>query len=102
MHVRISRDASNSKVASISRDESNKKNSNNTKDAAIAGRPATVRTSGTTACREANYSRYQQEHHGCQQQQDRQNQTVGQSATLEKAATFSRDTSNNRNSQLEQ
>ncbi len=59
MDARISRDASNSKVASISRDESNKKNSNNTKDATIAGRPATVRTLGTTAYREANYSRDQ-------------------------------------------
>ncbi len=29
------------------------------------------------------------EHHGCQQQQDRQNKTVGKSETIEKPATFS-------------
>jgi hypothetical protein len=41
-------------------------------------------------------------HHGCQQQQDRQNQTVGKSARVEKIAAFSRDTWNSsRNSQLQ-
>ncbi len=48
MHARISRSASNSKVASISRYESNKKNAHYTQDATIEARPATVRTSGTT------------------------------------------------------
>jgi hypothetical protein len=42
-----SKNANNTKIARYSRDESNRRNANSTRDATIAGRPATVRISGT-------------------------------------------------------
>ena len=92
-----SKDDSNSMTAHNSRNVSNR-TANTVGMPAKAGMLEKVAVPATT-CREGNYSRDTAKadtkgNHGCQQQQECLNQTIGKKAPVEKTATFSRDTSN--------